>query len=247
MQQLAGKKIFVTGGSRGIGASIVSLLAKRGATVGFSFSSNESAAKEVLASLGGDSHFCVQMDLRSEESVNQAAEIVLEKWESPDGLVNNAGITKDQLFLRMKTEDFDSVINTNLRGAFLVVKAFSRVMMKARKGSIVNISSVIGQTGNVGQVNYSAAKAGLHGMTKSLALEFAQRGVRVNALAPGMIATEMTAGLSEDAKSKILQKIPLERMGDPMDVAYAAAFLLSDESKYVTGHTLCVNGGLYMD
>jgi 3-oxoacyl-[acyl-carrier protein] reductase len=246
MKALQGKKVIVTGGSRGIGASIVKLLAEQGAHVCFTYSSREEAAAEVAKSLPGEGHFYLKLDVSSEESVNQAMEQITAKWSEVDGLVNNAGITKDQLLLRMKSEDFDAVINTNLRGTFLMTKALSKIMMKARKGSIVNITSVVGQTGNPGQANYAASKAGTEAFSKSIALELSSRNIRVNCVAPGFIATEMTQILSEDAKAKFMEKIPLNSIGEGTDVANAVKFLLSEESKYITGHTINVNGGLFM-
>ncbi len=246
MSDLKAKKIFVTGGSRGIGAAIVQVLAQKGATVAFTYSSREDAAAKLLSTLPGTGHFYLQMDLAKEASVQAAVEQVVSKFGEVDGVVNNAGITKDGLLLRMKPEDFDSVIQANLRGGFLVTKAMLKPMLKSRKGSIVNITSVIGQTGNAGQANYAASKAGTEAFSKSIALEVASRNIRVNCIAPGFIATEMTHVLSEEVKKAILAKIPLERMASPEEVAYAAAFLLSDESKYITGQTLGVNGGMYM-
>lgn len=242
---LTGKKYFVTGGSRGIGAAIVENLAERGAQVCFTYSSQEEAAKKVLERLPGNGHFCVQMNLTDETNVTQALDRVTEKWSDVDGVVNNAGITKDQLLLRMKTEDFDQVIAANLRGTFLVCKYFAKLFLKARKGNVVNITSVIGQTGNAGQSNYAASKAGIEAFTKSMALELASRGVRANCIAPGYIGTEMTAVLSEEVKKAILAKIPMATIGEAKDVANAVAFLLSDESKYITGQTLSVNGGMF--
>lgn len=244
---LQGKKIVVTGGSRGIGAAIVKLLAEEGAQVAFTFSSREEAAQQVAHSLPGEGHFYIKMDIANEESVNAAVAHILEKWGEVDGVVNNAGITKDQLLMRMKAEDFDSVISTNLRGTYLVTKAFTKSMMKARKGSIVNITSIIGQTGNPGQANYAASKAGTVAFSKSIALELASRNVRLNCVAPGFIATEMTDVLTEEQKGKMLERVPLGTIGEGRDVAQAVRFLLSDESKYITGHTLNVNGGMYMD
>lgn len=244
---LLGKKIVVTGGSRGIGASIVKLLALEGAQVAFTYSSREESAQKVAHELAGNGHFYIKMDIANEASVTEAVDNILEKWPEIDGVVNNAGITKDQLLLRMKAEDFDSVINTNLRGTFLVTKAFSKVMMKSRKGSIVNITSIIGETGNAGQANYAASKAGTIAFAKSVALELASRNVRVNNVAPGFIATEMTDILSEDVKNKMMERIPLQKIGEGDDVAQAVRFLLSDESKYITGHTLDVNGGMHMN
>ncbi|MNK08085.1 3-oxoacyl-[acyl-carrier-protein] reductase FabG [compost metagenome] len=243
---LQGKKIVVTGGSRGIGASIVKLLAQEGAQVAFTYSSREESAQQVAHTLPGEGHFYIKMDIADEASVNGAVDHILEKWGDVDGVVNNAGITKDQLLLRMKVEDFDSVISTNLRGTFLVTKAFTKSMMKARKGSVVNIVSIIGETGNAGQANYAASKAGTIAFGKSVALELASRNVRVNNVAPGFIATEMTDVLSEDVKAKMLERVPMAKIGEGLDVAQAVRFLLSDESKYITGHTLDVNGGMHM-
>lgn len=247
MNSLQGQKIIVTGGSRGIGASIVKRLAEEGAQVCFTYSSREEAAAEVAKSLPGEGHFYLKLDVSNETSVNEAMEQISSRWPQVDGLVNNAGITKDQLLLRMKTEDFDAVMNTNLRGTFLMTKALTKIMMKARKGSIVNITSVIGQTGNAGQANYAASKAGTEAFSKSVALEIASRGVRVNCIAPGFIGTEMTEAMTEDAKNKILPKIPLASIGEGVDVANAVRFLLSDDSKYITGQTINVNGGLFMN
>lgn len=246
-KSLHGKKIVVTGGSRGIGSAIVKLLAEEGAQVAFTYSSREESAQQVAHALPGEGHFYIKMDISSEASVNEAVEHIFEKWPEIDGVVNNAGVTKDQLLIRMKSEDFDSVINTNLRGTFLVTKAFTKPMMKSRKGSIVNIVSVIGETGNAGQANYAASKAGTIAFTKSVALELGSRNVRVNNVAPGFIATEMTDILSEDVKSKMMERIPLQKIGEGSDVAQAVRFLLSDESKYITGHTLDVNGGMHMN
>ncbi len=246
-ESLQGKKIVVTGGSRGIGAAIVKLLAEEGAQVAFTYSSREEAAQQVAHSLTGEGHFYIKMDISNEESVNSAVEHILEKWPEVDGVVNNAGITKDQLLLRMKTEDFDNVVNTNLRGTYLVTKAFTKPMMKARKGSIVNIVSIIGETGNAGQANYAASKAGTIAFAKSVAQEMGSRNIRVNNVAPGYIGTEMTEGLSEEVKNKMMERIPLGRMGEGNDVEQAVRFLLSDESRYITGHTLDVNGGMHMN
>lgn len=246
-ETLKGRNIIVTGGSRGIGAAIVKYLAEHGASVAFTYSSRESAAAEVLKNLPGDSHFFVQMDLADEASIEKAFTSIQSRWPQIHGLVNNAGITKDKLLMRMKTEDFDQVIQTNLRGCFLTTRIVSAMMMKARQGSIVNITSVIGQTGNAGQSNYAASKAGVIAFSKSMALELATRNVRVNCVAPGFIASDMTDALNEAQKQAILQKVPVQSMGSGSDVAAAVKFLLSDESKYITGHTLNVNGGLYMN
>lgn len=247
MTGLQNKKILVTGGSRGIGAAMVQWLANQGAQVAFTYSSREESAQKVLSGLPGQGHFFVRMNLQDESSVESALNQVIEKFGSLDGVVNNAGMTKDTLLLRMKTEDFDQVLQTNLRGNFLVVRGVLKGMLKARAGSIVNITSVIGQTGNAGQANYAASKAGLEAFSRSVAQEVASRGIRVNCVAPGFIATEMTDVLTEDQKKAILENIPMQRIAAPEEVASAVGFLLSDDSKYITGHTLSVNGGLFMN
>lgn len=244
---LSGKKILVTGGSRGIGAEIVKSLAAAGAQVAFTYSSNQDSAKKILESLPGEGHRILAMNVADEASVNTALETLMTDWKEFDGLVNNAGITKDGLLMRMKSDDFDSVINTNLKGTFYLTKAITKIMMKARKGSVVQITSVIGQTGNAGQANYAASKAAVVAFSKSVALELGSRGVRVNCVAPGFIETDMTEVLSDDVKQKIMDKIPLQRMGSSKDVADAVKFLLSDQSAYITGHTLSVNGGMFME
>lgn len=244
---LAGRKIFISGGSRGIGASIVRVLAERGASVAFTYSSREESAQKLLSELPGSGHFTLQMNTSDEVSVDSAIQKALERFGDIDGVVNNAGIAKDALLLRMKPEDFDSVIQTNLRGTFLVTKGFLKPMVKARKGSIVNITSVIGQTGNAGQANYAASKAGIEAFSRSVALEVASRGIRVNCIAPGFIGTEMTDVLTDDQKNAILSKIPMARMADPTEVASVVSFLIGEDSKYITGHTLSVNGGLFMN
>lgn len=246
MANLGGKKILVTGGSRGIGAGIVKYLAHSGAHVAFTYSSKEASALEILKSLNSDNHMILAMNISDEASVQQGVDKVLEKFGTLDGVVNNAGITKDQLLLRMKAEEFDEVINTNLRGTFLVTKAVMKPMMKARRGSVVHVTSVIGQTGNPGQANYAASKAGIEAFSKSVALELASRNIRSNCVAPGFIQSDMTDQLNEAQKKAILDKVPLASIGDVNDVATAVAFLLSDDAKYVTGQTLSVNGGLFM-
>lgn len=249
-KNLSQKRILVTGGSRGIGAGIARELAARGASVAITYASREDAAKAVLETLpkpDGAPHLAVQLNLSDEASVNKAVETVLEKWQGLDGLVNNAGLTKDGLLLRMKTEEFDEVINANLRGTFLVTRACLKTFMKARAGSIVHITSIIGATGNAGQANYAASKAGVESFSRSVALEMASRNVRSNCIAPGFINTEMTDVLSDAHKTAILSKIPLGRIAETQEVAAPVAFLLSDESRYVTGHTLSVNGGMFMN
>lgn len=245
---LQGRKIVVTGASRGIGAAIALELAERGASVAIGFASREDAAQKVLASLPGSGHMTVKIDIGSEESIEAGMTQILAKWESFDGLVNNAGITKDGLLLRMKTEDFDQVIQTNLRGSFILTRNAIKLFLKAKKpASIVNITSISGQTGNAGQANYAASKAGMEAFSRSAANEVASRQIRVNCVAPGFIATEMTEVLNENQKKSILEKIPLGRMAEAKEVATAVAFLLSDDARYITGHTLSVNGGMFMN
>lgn len=238
--------MLVTGGSRGIGAGIAQHLAGMGASVALTYTSRGAEAETVLGSLKGEGHMVVQMDVGNSESVQAAVEQVLERFGKIDGLVNNAGITRDQLVLRMKEEDFDAVLQTNLRGTYLCTKAVLKSMLKARSGSIVNISSVIGQMGNPGQSNYAASKAGIEGFSRAIALEVASRGIRVNCVAPGFIVTEMTDALDDKQKEAIQNRIPLARLGTVTDVAAATGFLLSDLATYITGQVLQVNGGMYM-
>lgn len=247
MSQLRGQKILVTGASRGIGAAIAFDLANRGASIAIAYASREDAAQDVLKKLPGEGHFTVKLDVSSEATVEQGLNQVFAKWETFDGLVNNAGITKDTLLLRMKTEEFDQVVRTNLTGTFLVTRGCLKMFVRARKGSIVNVTSIIGQTGNSGQANYAASKAGIEAFSRSAAKEVASRGIRVNCVAPGFIATEMTDVLHEDHKKAILEKIPLGRIAEPSEVASAVAFLLSEDARYITGHTLSVNGGMFMN
>jgi 3-oxoacyl-[acyl-carrier protein] reductase len=246
MTSLKDKNVIVTGSSRGIGAGIALRLAEEGAHVVITYSSGQAAAEKVLASLPGQGHMLLQLNIGDSASVESGFARALEKLGTIDGLVNNAGITRDALVMRMKEEDFDSVIQTNLRGAFLCTKAVMRPMLKARRGSIVNISSVIGQMGNSGQANYAASKAGLEGFSRSVAMEVASRGIRVNAVAPGFIVTDMTNELDAKQRETIEAKIPMERLGTVKDVADPVVFLLSDMSTYITGQVLQVNGGLYM-
>lgn len=250
---LKGKKIVVTGGSRGIGAGLVKALVEKGAHVGFTYASRPDAAENVLAEIRKINpettslHMALQMNVADGDSVEKGMDEFLSKMGAIDGLVNNAGITKDQLLLRMKAEDFDDVLQTNLRGTFLCTKVVSKIMLKARKGSIVNITSVIGHMGNAGQSNYAASKGGTTAFSKSVAQELGSRQIRVNCVAPGFIVTDMTDAMTDDQKKAIFTKIPLQKLGDVEDVANATMFLLSDESKYITGQTLHVNGGLLMD
>jgi 3-oxoacyl-[acyl-carrier protein] reductase len=244
--RLKGKRIIVTGGSRGIGADIVRLCASEGARIAFSYSTRKESAEALLKEIPGEGHLVEALNISDESSVEAFFEKAIGAFGGLDGLVNNAGITQDQLILRMKADDFDKVVQTNLRGAFLCTKASIKPMMKARLGSIVNITSVIGQTGNAGQANYAASKAGIEGLSKSIALELSSRNVRSNCVAPGFIESEMTGALNDQQKAVIMDKIPMGRIGKGSDVAQACVFLLSDESNYITGHTLNVNGGLYM-
>ncbi len=249
-QIFAGKTALVTGSSRGIGAGIAKDLAAHGARVAITYSSSPDAAKAVLASLPapltGSGHLCIQMNVSNEASVQAGFLEINEKFGQLDFLVNNAGITKDQLIMRMKAEDFQAVIETNLTGTFLCTRAAVKMMLKARTGAIVSVTSVIGEMGNAGQSNYAASKSGVEAFTKSIAQEVGSRGIRLNCVAPGFIVTEMTDVLTDQQKQAILGKVPLGTLGTIEDVAAATRFLLSHEAKYITGHTLSVNGGLYM-
>ncbi len=244
--KLTGQNILVTGGSRGIGAGIVERLAKDGARIALTYTSRPDAAEKILAGLSGSGHMMVEINISSEESIDAGFKKVIESFSKLDGLVNNAGVTKDQLLLRMKAEDFDQVIQTNLRGTFLCSRIAVKLMLKARRGSIVNVTSVIGHSGNAGQANYAASKAGVDAMTKSIAQEVGSRQIRLNCVAPGFISTEMTEVLPEAQKNAILAKIPLQKFGNTQDVAAAVSFLLSDDAAYITGQTIHVNGGMYM-
>lgn len=246
MINLNGKNIIITGGSRGIGAGIAKELSALGARVAISYSSQEEAAQKVLSLLPGEGHRAFRLKLNEPEQAAEAIRQVVEEFGQVDGLVNNAGMVKDQLALRMSVADFSSVIESNLIGSFAVTKEVLRPMMKAKSGSVVFITSVIGQTGNAGQSNYAASKAGLEAMSKSFALEFGSRGVRFNCVAPGFIGTDMTDALSDEQKTSILEKVPLNRLGTVEDISGCVSFLLSDRSRYITGQTLSVNGGMRM-
>lgn len=238
---------MVTGASRGIGRACAVTLAEAGfklAIAARSVDKLEELATELRAK--GTEVFVVALDLASPESIKEAFAKVAKEFGPVSVLVNNAGITKDGLAMRMKKDDWDSVINTNLTGAFLCSQQVLSGMMKERWGRIINISSVVGETGNAGQTNYVASKAGLIGLTKALAKEIASRNITVNAVAPGFIATDMTEGLGEDLKAKLLEQIPIKRLGTVDDIAAAVRFLSSDEASYITGHVLDVNGGMYM-
>ncbi|WP_425756797.1 3-oxoacyl-[acyl-carrier-protein] reductase [Ihubacter sp. rT4E-8] len=244
---MKGKTAIVTGGSRGIGRAVCLEFARRGANLVINYAGNQAAAQETVAACQafGVSVLALQGDVAEEADCARIATAACETFGSIDILVNNAGITRDNLLMRMSEDDFDAVIRTNLKGSFLMMKAVSRQMMKQRYGRIVNVSSVVGLSGNAGQVNYAASKAGVVGMTKSFAKEVASRGITVNAVAPGFIETDMTAKMTEAAVKAAAASIPAGRMGTPEDVAAAAAFLASQEAAYVTGQVLAVDGGMY--
>lgn len=245
---LDGKVALVTGGSRGIGRAIAVALAREGAKVAINFAGNEKAAEETkaLVEQAGSEAILLKADVSDKDADAALIDTVIKTYGKIDILVNNAGITRDNLMLRMKEDDFDAVIDTNLRSVFYLTKAAAKSMMKKRTGRIINMSSVVGLTGNAGQVNYAAAKAGVLGITKSAAKELASRGITVNAVAPGFIETDMTDVLSDTVKESLLHEIPLKRMGEPKDVANAVLFLASDQSAYITGQVIHVDGGLVM-
>lgn len=245
---LAGKNALVTGSSRGIGRAIALELGKQGANVAVNYAGNEEKAQEVVEQLEelGVKAFKVQANVASETDVKAMIKQTIDQFGSLDILVNNAGITKDNLLMRMKEKDFDDVIETNLKGAFLCTKAVTRQMMRQRYGRIINIASIVGVTGNPGQANYVAAKAGLIGLTKSTAKELASRNILVNAVAPGFITTDMTEELTEEQKQATFDLIPLEKLGEPEDIAYVVSFLASEKAKYITGQTIHVDGGMVM-
>ena len=245
---LDGKIALVTGGGRGIGQAVSMRLARLGVKVIVNYVSRPEAALATVAQIeaAGGKARALQFDVADFSAVEASLSVLVKEEGSIDILINNAGITRDGLLIKMKEEAWDAVLDTNLKGSFTCIKAVSRQMMKQRWGRIVNISSVIGFAGNAGQVNYASAKAGLIGLTKSVARELASRGITVNAVAPGYIETEMTGGLSEEVTAKIMEEIPLARLGKSDDVAAAVAYLVSDEASYVTGQCLHVNGGMYM-
>ncbi|MDA3785335.1 MAG: 3-oxoacyl-[acyl-carrier-protein] reductase [Deltaproteobacteria bacterium] len=245
---LTGKVAVVTGGSRGIGKAVCLRLGALGATVVINYVSRPDAAQETAAEVekAGGKAALAQFNVADSAAVDAAFKKILEAHGRIDVLVNNAGITRDGLFMKMKEADWDLVLDTNLKGAFNCIKAVNRPMMKQRSGAIISITSVIGFAGNAGQANYSAAKAGLIGLTRSLAKEFASRNIRVNGVAPGYIDTDMTKDLPESVKEVILSEIPLRSMGAADDVAAAVAFLASEDARYITGQFIHVNGGMYM-
>lgn len=242
------KAALVTGASRGIGRATAIALARKGYAVAVNFAGSEAAAEEVKAAIEkeGGRAITVKGDVSKAEDVDTVFAAVKKEFGRLDVLVNNAGITRDGLLLRMKEENWDAVIDTDLKSNFLTIKAAAPVMMKQRKGVIINISSVVGIMGNIGQINYSAAKAGVIGMTKTAARELAARGIRVNAVAPGFIETSMTDVIPEKIKEGMIHSIPLGRMGQAEDVAAAVCFLASDDAAYITGQVLKVDGGMVM-
>jgi 3-oxoacyl-[acyl-carrier protein] reductase len=248
MSTLNGRIALVTGASQGIGRACALELARRGASVALAARNAEklAAVAAEITSAGGTAH-PVELDVASEESIKAGAKAVIDHFGKVEILVNNAGITRDILALRMKRKDWDDVMTTNLTGAFLLSQAVMSSMVKNRWGRMINITSVVGETGQAGQANYAASKAGLIGLTKSLARELAGRAITVNAVAPGYIETAMTAVLTDDQKNAMTQHIPLGRVGTDMDIAQAVAFLASEEASYITGHTLDVNGGMHMN
>ncbi|MBN8191496.1 3-oxoacyl-[acyl-carrier-protein] reductase [Bacillus sp. NTK074B] len=245
---LDGKAALVTGASRGIGREIAIELARQGCNVAVNFAGSEAKANEVVDEIKrlGREAFAVQCNVSDSEAVQAMVKETIAQFGSVDILVNNAGITKDNLLMRMKETEWDDVININLKGVFLCTKAVTRQMMKQRSGRIINISSIVGVSGNPGQANYVAAKSGVIGLTKTTARELAPRGITVNAIAPGFISTDMTDQLPEDVRNEMLKQIPLSRFGDPKDIAKTVTFVASDSASYMTGQTLHIDGGMVM-
>ena len=246
--RLEGKVALVTGASRGIGREIAFELAREGASVAVNYAGSEAKAMELvdeIKAMGRDA-FAIQADVSNSDSVTGMVKETIDRFGKLDILVNNAGITKDNLLMRMKESEWDDVININLKGVFLCTKAVTRQMMKQRSGRIINISSIVGVSGNAGQANYVAAKSGVIGLTKTAAKELSSRGINVNAIAPGFISTDMTDKLNEEVRSEMLKQIPLARFGEPKDIARTVVFLASEDSAYMTGQTLHVDGGMVM-
>lgn len=245
---LKGKTALVTGASRGIGRAVAVALASAGAKVAVNYAGNDAAAEETKAAIeaAGGTAILVKADIADSEAVEKMVADTVAAFGQIDILVNNAGITRDGLLMRMKNEDFDAVINTNLKGVYYTTKAVTKLMMKKRYGRIINMASVVGLTGNAGQANYSAAKAGVIGFSKTVAKELASRGITCNMVAPGLIATDMTKDLPEKAKEAMMTSIPIGRAGQPEDVAQAVLFLASDNASYITGQVINVDGGMVM-
>ncbi len=245
MSQLQGKVALVTGASRGIGKAIATELAAQGATVVGTATSESGAAaiSEYLAATGGKG---LALNVTDKDSVEAVLKTITDEFGGIDILINNAGITRDNLLMRMKDEEWQDIINTNLTSIFTLSKAVLRGMMKKRYGRIVNVGSVVGSAGNAGQANYAAAKAGVIGFSKSMAREVASRGITINVVAPGFIDTDMTKALTDDQREAIFKDIPANRLGQPEEIAATVAFLVSDGAAYITGETIHVNGGMYM-
>lgn len=242
---LSGEVVLVTGASRGIGAAIADLLASRGAKV-IGTATSQSGADAITERMQSMAGVGMVLDVTDSSAVDAVIDEITKTYGAVSVLVNNAGITRDQILMRMKDDDWDAIINTNLSSVYRTSKAVMRGMMKARKGRIISIASVVGITGNPGQANYAAAKAGIIAFSKSLAKEIGSRGITVNVVAPGFIQTDMTDNLPEDAKNALMQQIALGRLGAPSDIAEAVAFLASPVAAYITGETMNVNGGMYM-
>lgn len=248
MSKFEGKAAIVTGASRGIGREIALLLAKEGARVAVNYSGSKDKAEEVVQLIkdAGGEAFAIQADVSNQDSVKKMIDETIATFGSIDILVNNAGITRDNLLMRMKEDEWDDVIDINLKGVFLCTKGVTRQMMRQRAGKIVNVASIVGVSGNPGQANYVAAKAGVIGLTKTTAKELASRNINVNAVAPGFITTEMTDALSDDIKEQMLTNIPLGKLGSSENVAKTVLFLLSEDAAYITGQTIHVDGGMVM-
>lgn len=243
---LEGKTALVTGASRGIGRQVALTLAKKGAAVIVNYNGSQARAEEVVKEItenGGKAAVC-GCDVSDFSKAEDMIKNIIKEYGSIDILVNNAGVTRDNLLMKMSEEDFDKVISTNLKGAFNCIKHVSRQMLRQKSGRIISISSVVGIAGNAGQANYAASKAGIIGLTKSVAKELGSRGITVNAIAPGYVETEMTDGLSDELKAKMVENIALKRAGKPEDIANAVAFLVSEEASYITGQVISVDGGM---
>ncbi len=243
---MGNKVALITGGTRGIGRAIALKLSEEGYNIAISYINNDKKAQEVVDEIEKNNvkALAIKADVSKEEEVNNMMKVIKKELGSIDVLINNAGITRDNLLIRMKTEDWDQVIDTNLKGVFLCTKAVAREMMKKRYGKIVNIASVVGISGNVGQANYSASKAGVIGFTRSIAKELGSRGINVNAVAPGFIETDMTHVLEDNIKDEMIKSIPLNRAGKPEDVANVVVFLCSEKADYITGQVIQVDGGM---